>query len=120
MSYLTLRIVDGDIVFDSNMTLQTTEDIAQSFKVLLETQFESDFRNTNYGCRIQELMQNDYDDTEQLISLYVTETIYQHPLTDQIESIEVINYEDRKYRVNVTIKLKNLDETIEVTSAINV
>ena len=113
MSYFTLELENGDIVFDPNNRLQTIEDIAQSYKVLFETQLESDFRDTSYGLDIQGIVQSDYARKEDLIEMYVKTTAFQHPMTKQIVSIDVTK-QDRKAIVNITILLKT-EEELQIT-----
>jgi len=124
MSYLTLKIEDGDLLLNSDNQLVLTDDVAQEYKVLIETQFESDYRDGNYGFKLYELMESEYDDKLQLIRLYVVECIFQHSRTESIteltiEKIEEENVRDsRKYLVNVTVKLKS-ETTISVGATIN-
>jgi len=117
MSYFTLKIENSDIVLDTNMRLETTEDISQSYKILLETQFESDSRDPNYGLCLQELFQTKYDNVSDLIELYVKETLMQHSMTNRIMSVSVSKFDIKKYRCDVKVLLKNNEElTIEGVS----
>jgi len=119
MSYYTLKIKDSDISFDQDNRLETINEVSQSFKIYLETQYESDFRDPNYGFKLQELIQSTYSNKEELLRLYVVECLTQHPRTKQITELQIEKIEDRKYRVNVTIELKS-EEEIEIESVINV
>ena len=115
---LTFKLEGGDIVFNQDNRLQMTEEIAQSFKVLLETQFESDFRDPNYGCKLQELMQSQYTEIEELIQLYIVEALIQHPSTDTVTSVVVTKTADRSYSVDVTVLLKDINQTITISGVI--
>jgi len=122
MSYLTIKLEDGDISFDLNNRVQMTEDIAQNIKVWLETQFESDYRDSEYGFKLQEIMQSDFDDLEELIKLYTVEALLAHPLVDSVVEIEVERDPviQRKWNVATTVKIIDTEEMITLGSDVNV
>lgn len=107
---LTLKLESADIVFDGNGRLKTTDDIAQSYKVLIETQYESDYRDPTYGFKLQELMQVGIQDQTKLVELYVREVLLQHHFTKQILEITVIKESGRRFSVITRVELRNEEE----------
>jgi len=121
MSYLTLLVEDGDIVMNSDGQLVMVEELAQEYKVLLETQYNSDYRDGEYGFRKYELIGADYDgDKEQLLRLYLTECIFQHERTESIEEIIITKTSDREFLAEISIKIKDTEELITVGANIGV
>ena len=122
MGYLTLKLENGDIVFDLNNRIKMIEEISQNIKVWLETQYESDYRDPYYGFKLQELMESDYDDLPELIKLYTVESLLLHPLVDSVSEIEVERdlAIQRKWNVSVAVVIKDTEEIIELGSVVNV
>ena len=118
-SNLSFKIENGDLVFDQDMVLQMTEDIAQSYTVLFGTQYESDFRDYEYGFKLQELIQDDYDNKDELLKLYAIETAMQHPYTDKVMEITVTDIGNRKRNVEMIILLMKEENQIKTHQRID-
>jgi len=126
MGYLTLLIEDGDLKLNNDSQLVLLDDITQSYKVLIATQFESDYRDPTYGFKLYELIGSDYDDKITLIRLFVVECIYQHMMTESITKLDIeeiketeLYLQGRRYSINIAVKLKNIEKTIEFGVEIN-
>jgi phage baseplate assembly protein W len=119
MSYYTYLIENDDIQFNSDgsikMTKDSAEGLGQSYKILLETAYGSDLRDTDYGLKIQEFYQSTYSNKEELLDLFIRETLISHPQTEAINEIDIsIDSSTRIATVNVTV-LTILGEIIEFT-----
>lgn len=114
MSYLTLKIENSDILFNKDNQLQLTEidDIAQNYKIFLETQYESDFRDPTYGFKLNELLTLNLTNKEETLKLFVIEALLLHPRTKTVDSVEILNIENGKYYVQVYITLLSEQEII--------
>lgn len=120
MSYYTYLIEDDDIRFNSDgsikMTKDSAEGLGQSYKILLETAYGSDFRDTEYGLKIQELQQTEYSNKEELLDLYIREALISHPQTQEISKIDISTDPlTRKATADVVVITK-LGEVVEFTA----
>ncbi len=120
---ISLQLENGDIVFNGNnqlILIQDNDNLAQQYKILLETQFESDYRDPTYGFRLLELFQVEKQELQELIRLYVIETLLQHPKTSEILEVNVIRLENRNWNVIAKVKIKPTEEIITVGSELSV
>lgn len=120
---ISLQLENEDIVFngDNQLVLITgNEELAQQYKVLLETEFESDFRSPDYGFRLSELFNIESKDIEESIRLFTRETLLQHPKTAEILEIIVERLPNRLWNVNSIIKIKPNEEVLNIGSEVNV
>ena len=115
MSYLTLKLENSDIVFNKDNQLQLTEvdDIAQNYKVFLETQFQSDFRDPTYGFKLNEVLTADVINKIDLLRLYVLEALLLHTRTESVDDISIVDSGNGIFLVSADVTLKN-DEEINV------
>jgi hypothetical protein len=120
---ISLQLENDDIVFNGDQQLiliEGNDELAQQYKVLLETVFESDFRDPTYGFRLMELFNIESKDLEESIRLFTRETLLQHPKTSEILEINVINEGNRRWNVNSIIKIKPNEEILNIGSDVNV
>jgi hypothetical protein len=120
MSYYTYLIEDDDIQFNSDgsikMTKNSAEGLGQSYKILLETSYGSDFRDTNYGFKITELQQVEYSNKEELLDLYVREALISHPQTEAINELDIIIEPTTRKAFVEAVVLTKLGEVVEFTA----
>jgi phage baseplate assembly protein W len=120
---ISLLLENEDIVFNGDnqlVLIKGNNELAQQYKVLLETEFESDFRSPDYGFRLSELFNIESKDLEESIKLFVKETLLQHPKTAEILEITVERLPNRKWNVNSIVKTKPNEELLNVGSDVNV
>lgn len=123
MSYLTLKVENGDLYMNQDnqlVLIRDNEGLSQQYQILLETQFESDYRDPYYGFKLQELMNSDYDDRETLLRLYIIEVLSQHSRTKEVSSIEIEKLEDRRYSARINILINDTEENISLEANLGV
>lgn len=120
---ISLLLTSGDIVFNGDNQLvlvQNFDELAQQYKILLETEFESDYRSPDYGFRLNQLFQIESKDLEEAIRLFTREALLQHPKTSEIIEINVERADNRVWKVNSTIKIKPEEIILNIGSNVNV
>ena len=110
----TLKLENDDISFDNNGRLKTTTDIAQPIKIILETQYASDFRDPTYGFKFLELLQTENVDKQQLAELYTAEALTQ---SERVEKVVEVTSEydseiERRLNISVSVQLKGEEGVI--------
>ena len=116
----TLYIENGDIVFDDDKRVKLETYIGQNYKIWLETQYESDYRDPTYGFKLHELMQMDREDIPQFLVMYAYECLLAHPFTKRVVDIQVIDLGNRRSRIEAKIQIKPEDEIIDIISELYV
>jgi phage baseplate assembly protein W len=120
MIYETIQLDGSDILIDKDgkLILTLPTDLSQNYKVWLETQFESDFRDPNYGFKLTDLFNSNYDNIDELVEFYTIEALLQHPRTKYVDTITVTKLAQGKYSIAARIVVTETEETIEVSFSI--
>jgi len=116
MSYEDIQIEESDIKIsaDGDLVFIDKEDVTQSYLIWINTQYESDFRDPQYGFKLQELLQSNDPDKVELLEMYASEVLAQHPRTKSIDEIIVTDNGNGRYTVFARITLTYTDEQREV------
>jgi phage baseplate assembly protein W len=116
LSYEDIQIEESDIKIsaDGNLVFIDKEDVTQSYLIWINTQYQSDFRDPQYGFKLQELLQSNDPDKIELLEMYASEVLYQHPRTESIDELIVTNEGNGKYRVSAKITLTYTEEQREI------
>lgn len=105
----TLKITDGDLIFDGQNNLIMVEDQeeeTQSIERVLTTNQGEWFLNTLYGLNYNEIQGK--GKTKEGIKLALIEAISQEPRVQDIEFLDVdINSRDRKLKVTFNISMQS-------------
>ena len=122
MSYYTFLIENDDIQFNSDGTIKMTQDSAeglgQSYKILIETVYGSDFRDIEYGFKLTEFYNIDFSDKEDQLRLLIEEVLLSHTQTEKVLEIKINgDSRTRKYTVECTVQTK-LGEIVNFTANI--
>lgn len=112
-----LRMKDDDIVFNSNMELETISDndeVAQSIERTLTTRLGEFFLDVEIGMDYSELQEKNYN--EDVIIDNIRTAIFQDSRVDSIEDITLdIDPKARQIQVKFDIIVSNTVLTGEVT-----
>lgn len=123
MSYITLELENEDVKFNNDSQFVLTDEqkgLEQNYQVWLETQYASDYRDDEYGFKLEELIATDYDDKVSLLELFIKESLSSHPRTERVEEVIIEKIEDRRYKATIKVVLNNTEDVIIVEGSFDV
>lgn len=108
----TLKIVNGDIIFDEQrnlMMVEGREEEMQSIERLLTTNIEEWFLNIEHGLDYRKLQKKGISDEE--IHLTVMHALAQEERIQEVESIDIVrNEKDRTVAIGFKCVMKSGEE----------